>query len=1505
MNDLEPTIDAAGMLPFLLGGLAIAFLLLALEVGRRLARANRVARAVPGDASSRWEELQEDASATVVDWRSGTKSAPLRRSFKQVRKLLRQMLPGARSSYRTPWLLTLGPTASGKTTLLGQSGLVLPLGEPGEIPDTAPSGCNWWLFDRAVAADLAGDLTLRAEGTESSQLAWRGFLQLLKRYRTEHPADGILLVLSAREFLGVAADDTWAQENLAARASVLRRKLLDAQATLGLRLPVFVLVSQCDLVEGYGDFVELLDPELRRETFGWSAPGAFDKPYSPSWVDRVFSSTQRALCLAQLRALTERRSTAGERRLTAFPAALCRLQEPLAIVLNQIFAGGSAEEPAVLRGVYFCGGRGFPTPSSSESPDETSAPPRLKTAGEDHRRVDFLHDLFRAKILYEWNLARPTARALRRRRRLVTVLRSLLVVTLLSLSWLLWNVTQQIPARAKVLAGLLDPIEIGLGGGLLNSDEIAHQLRESRQKISAYSLGFPPVPWPADRELRRSFAQLYSKNTFPAARRALGNGLDQLATKPTRQLSPQVPVLGVETVPEFTLLEQLSAKLGRVENSLRIYDCFVPQGLLCGSPGGIYRLEQDLYGERFEPPNAITQQFVRRVLRQVKVDEYQVEEYAPKLQAKTRQLSRWMFDTLFEHNALVLALDKLDKEINQVTIAAPSGSAVAWTAADAGSGILASSLDGGAGGLSGAGFLGAVGGSGAAGSGAQIDPEALANAAARLLFWIETVDLSLEDVGLNWVHGKSLDLGLQYDRWWRAMGKSRFLGVDMRRELATLGNEGFTTLQSALVAPRSDIGPLLERSPDSGRFVLSAPLQQLRRSLQEFLSQPFSGKQGGGRLLLAGDDEYLSWRADSLRRAVGAFSEYDSSIKALDDDPQGVEVMHSQTALTELANYVLSILEFGQEILRQPALDSNDQLADHLERIATAFLANSDDLVLLQVRLQETLPDPVTCKNCLWQPESAWCQLKKVVEYQREYIFQMMKRMLDAYYPYRVDAGLLASWDGSTGPARTLFSFADTDAAASNFTTWLALVQKLDETYTQALLGAKSSSNCFNHDQNQRRFQLIQSDLQDLANDKPNSAAASLRELVTQTMMTVDGSSCLAALEPRKCFSLATPVSLRNLPCDYFLSRGGDLTDALEQRCSRLGVELARSSYASIRQAFSGGLEGKYPFTADFKTGQSQASRKDVVSFLKIYDDHRAAVDSFLRRAASQPQRGFDFKKLSDCLNSAAPAAACGGSLGTAVSSTATAASAEVSLARLCSCLSTAAKPLRGAKGLLGLCDFMASLATLRDFFDPYLLALVKGPQSALSFPLEVDYRMQRQQREVDANQIIRWAVEVNGQKVPDGSQEVPTEWVQGQPVKLLLGWAQDAPREPYDQPGGPPVVGKTVTFDYQNNWALLTLLGSHQSPTPGICPDILELFIPTIKVGAEPSTQTVAKRQWHWPWNKPSPPPTPPPPRPDREARVFIRVRLLGSDGQAVRVPLPETLQPADFPVEVSLGTW
>jgi len=177
----------------------------------------------------------------------------------------------------------IGPPGAGKTMALKHSGLGFPLAEHyGHEALRGVGGtrdCDWWFTDEAVLLDTAGRYLTQDSDESVDSSAWGEFLKLLRRYRRRRPINGIIVAISLADILD---PDPATQER---HARSIRRRIREIDETLGLRFPVYVMLTKADLVAGFTEFFETLDTAQRNQVWGLSFEAAGNDPQAKKDIE--------------------------------------------------------------------------------------------------------------------------------------------------------------------------------------------------------------------------------------------------------------------------------------------------------------------------------------------------------------------------------------------------------------------------------------------------------------------------------------------------------------------------------------------------------------------------------------------------------------------------------------------------------------------------------------------------------------------------------------------------------------------------------------------------------------------------------------------------------------------------------------------------------------------------------------------------------------------------------------------------------------------------------------------------------------------------------------------------------------------------------------------------------------------------------------------------------------------------------------------------------------------
>lgn len=1374
LRDLVDLSRFGAELPLALAALFGVALVALLALGSLVRRAAREAAAVRLDPPDR------ALGARILDLRAAVPSRAVRRAFRRARGRLDRVASGRSGRYRLPWYLMVGPEGAGKTTALGHAGLELPFGAPQPEPGHTAPDCLWWLFDRGVVLDVAGRLVATADGRASDEPAWRSLLGLVARARSKRPADGVLVALPATALRASAGGaDGPDRQTVRHLARTLRHRLAQAQEVLGMRLPVYLVITRCDRVPGFTAFAESRSPAERDQLFGWSNPATADAPYAGAWIDDALAGIRAAVAATRppappppppgvplLRLVgssvgaVENPAAGAEADAGATPAdlwsrldgGLAELAEPLRITANQIFGESVEAEPFPFRGLYLIGGRRF-----GEHPDDPDAPaaaaaPHAPAAGEvvgtaPHpgaapAAVDFVTDLLAYKAFAEWSLARPTARAARRRRLRLRALQAALVAVALAATVGAAWAARRVRQDAAPLERFLDRVALQLdaaatvGAGAPPANRRAVLAGETRDLLQAatgvpdYRLRsvFLPASWWGGGDVTAVVEGALERVALPSVQAELEARVDGYAARGPEPVArrPRATIESLADVPEYLQLNGFVGDLRRLDVDLYRYRRLAavhgdPDRMLDDFEGlvrSLYQLELRLPGDRAE-------RFWGRVLVPARAPLYEGQERAEALRDQAAAVAQRMYRALFERNRLSRDLDRLAQELAR---------------------------------------LGQI-------AGRPAESEAYYRRLARA---IERTRASLVEPELQWAAGPGFDLGPAHRWMLAAVRDTRLLGPPAADRIEEIGRRRFGVFRDGLAGyETSYTGPLLVVD-DKGeaKLELAQRVVDLQRALTDLVGQPFMGAAPRPPLATAvGPGTYMAWDTARLERAAAfdaAFQEFVAG--GLAAFPATLQPAVRQAALANLGDNMLREVALAQSFPPLPSAFT-DRLREQ------AIRRRVDELVGAAPLLGPRILDRFRTLGL----DAAAHRLGAAVEAEKDSILRPLDDLLAELDLYTPRGGGFGWWDGGPVVAFEAFAVPDAGGLATYLGGQRAIVQRLATNIAEPALTAVATTDVSGLESNPwfGRWRLIVSDLGDYAADTPGNALGELEGFISGTMAEVEVDGCLAAVAPQgACWAAPTPAGLRGGPCDPLVGIRQRLAEQLRGRCLVLVDRHGAAAWRELRREFALRLEGRLPFAAlPALPPPPEVSPAGLRAYFAVYDRHRSLLGQV---PAGSPSFGDALPRV------------------------------------------------RG---------FLTEMDAVRSFFAPFLAD--RKPGAVPSWNVAVDFRVDRgAERGTDperggrplADEIIGWELTLGDKTVARDDPDRTATWSPGQDAVLILRWADDSPSVPVGPLADPAaaVTGRTVGYGYRNLWSLLSLVAAHPAANAPGPPETLRLDVPT-----------------------------------------------------------------------------
>lgn len=357
--------------------------------------------------------LQQEGATQVIG--SGERPEEFRARFTAALQALAglpQLKGRGDPIYALPWYVFIGPGGSGKSAAVRGSGLFTPLFTPGAA-GTPTANYDWWVSKAALVLDTAGRYTTQGN-VEQDRAEWYRLLMLLRQYRDREPLTGLVVAVAA-DWLATQPED-----GVRATASTVRDRVEEAIQKLGADFPVYLLVTKCDLLEGFGEFLVKLPPQMAEQCLGYvDEPGAatpYEKGRGTPAAERLreaLDTIYRRLHTARAALLDANVPEQLRPPIFCFPEEFRALSPAVLAFAEPLLNEAVKYHTPLFRGIFFT--------SALQSPQRISLLRRRLAAdspaqpGVEAHKPYFLTDLLSHVLPRDRNLVAVTPEAHRRR----------------------------------------------------------------------------------------------------------------------------------------------------------------------------------------------------------------------------------------------------------------------------------------------------------------------------------------------------------------------------------------------------------------------------------------------------------------------------------------------------------------------------------------------------------------------------------------------------------------------------------------------------------------------------------------------------------------------------------------------------------------------------------------------------------------------------------------------------------------------------------------------------------------------------------------------------------------------------------------------------------------------------------------------------------------------------------------------------------------------------------
>lgn len=1270
-------------------------------------------------------------------------------TFLRTLSFLRDRLDNLTYKYQLPWYLMVGATNSGKSTLLEFGGMSLPVGMPDfGIKDPHPA-CRWWFFNRAVVLDIHGSLVIEDHKATANERGWRSILSLLGRYRAKRPLDGIILTIPASELYG---KERLSPESLNSRAKFLAHKLMAAQHLLGLRLPVYVIVTKCDILPGFQSFCHELPLAQRHNMMGWSAPYALHTAYTPYWVDEAFQNISENLSTLRLEILSHGVADENKDGIFVLTQEFSSLKNGLKFYLDHIFKSSAYEESLMLRGIYFCGDSGIQNlpagvtiteelgnesednilradltlstqsrnPGMSELWGENidmtvdratrarfSTPEESQYSDSPSRHIFFARDIFESKIFFESGLAYPIYSRLVSANRNINLAKAGMVAFVGIGTFGMLNAYENFMKNRDFLMPVLGKVHSVLAqispspSGESRATEIlfdtqAKSLLEMMNHIHRASFfsffipssWFSPLQDHLNSSLKISYEQIVLRTIYMDL---LLKARDVLNMRPGNMaLPPQSKTTSISAL----LLPPSTAEFQQI----KAYVEQVAQLILhidkynhlrdSADPTLLVELVEYTFNMQLPAEFSASYQRFRKVLQEAPYPSIDLKPYYPIAQNSLQGLYNHFLNTLFS----------------------------------------------------------------------PVDPQSLLGQLRYLVYAIgknqsnQPLNLDLirgfitgleanlptpGTAGHSWIDGPYFDPGPEFSD---LMGKINDLppfGPVFVDRLAQQTNGIYTAFHQELTEMNRFLVPPTALTANKP-ILPSEGIFNLQRSLVKLFSEPFMAKTNGEVFVTqVSENKLVFWNQKLIEDATALIKRYETFVeKELDSFPAQLRETLKQIALQNLQLNIVSHIAKAQNFVDVP---QNNQFGDANEELLRTKIGDTVALNPQFIKLLETL-------NHI-HSGTLFINLQNLLGILSMRLLEKVDALLVSYTPYAVRNNNFDWWDGKSFVFLDGFAVHDQEELKTYLDQQRQHIHHLAIDYAQPLItfltsdvmkGFSGKKGLIN------RWKRIIDQLSQYEKQRPDNTITSLENFIVR-----DTSS----LTMNNCFQKLSLTDAKQNSGDFFLDRRIQLKRALIARCEISKRQETIQNYEKLVSVFNESFRDKFPFVGENASqSQGEVDPTDLQNFFRLYHDFGDNPKDILEQVYQ---------------------------LG---------------------------EPAKEAY------QFLKQMEDIKTFFRHFLNS--KSPNDVPSFDFSIDFRV-NQENETGGNMIIDWSISpTETTKISNTDKKRVGRWSYGNPITMTFRWPDSSETEPFLDKAQPfmKVEQQTVTFTYPGQWSLFWMLRSQQA---------------------------------------------------------------------------------------------
>lgn len=1052
------------------------------------------------------------------------------------------------AQYRLPWYMVIGCEESGKSTFIDGAQLELPIGEPVDAVTSELSPVNWTFFDEAVVADVRGDLLLRKDSTNSDEGQWTYVLNLFKFHRPKRPLDGIILTIPANE---VMVNGTFSKDDISERGRAIYAKLWKLQNTLGMRVPIYVVITKSDMIPGFSELVAQLPQPKRNEMLGWSSPYDINTAFNPQWVDVIFKKLRNNF--NQLRAAVFTRDLVTDRRMgnALLPMELSAMKETMGLYISALFKESSYHDSFLFRGVYFTG--------LGDNQDLIEFLQKQEETGNTEHKDDpelgklvFVKDLFSQKIFQEYPLAEPNTRLLVSTNKALNMAK--VIGGFVAIIWAagLFNTYSGLKTSNENLMPSLNLINDAIIGvneraSSDNPRKLEKYLNVQSERVMAefvkvdagksFSI-FMPASWfsPLDEKIERSFTSAYDTIVLPSLSGALKERIRTVVSKdsgvqPASKSTRAFP--NPMDSPSFGRMQQFVNEIAQLENNIHAFNRL----RTTTSVQDLGRLTKYLFNRDLPRQFYSNSDYYRKALENIFGEQIFIEQHTEAAQEKIKILYRNFLLEVFDVKQNLPVLIGLRDQLNAITH---------YSAYK------------------------------------KMDEKDLRQLAEKA---ISFADLAVSGK-LAWLSKPLFDPGGRYNDMMDQVISSLLLGRNIATNMGRAANLAYSRYRLKLSDLRSEITGTFF-SVENGQLVSepSVGVISLIDSLSSFLNEPFMAPVDSFQVQFKiPPSRMLFWDDVTLNKAVNVIAAYDDFVaKRLVAYNPTLQEFFKEMGRNAVRKKVVNFVALGQSYQAEP-LNMTDFGARELLKKQVANIALATPLFAKIMGVFDDGSYVITTAN-----------LRELLINQNYGVLEKVNQLLSVDNLYSANEEELLWWEGAEMIGFKIFNVSDGNDMKDYLAKQRFSITFLANEMAKPILGMLSQPFLSGVPMDLplvNKWTRIVAVLADYENKVPGNSLQVLEQFLTKDINEITLSNCLEQTGDFDKYGRSG---------DYFLDVRNHYFESVEKQCENIGLKDAVMKYNKAARFFNANLAGKFPFTEKLDDAPDAGS-DDVATFFKVFN---------------------------------------------------------------------------------------------------------------------------------------------------------------------------------------------------------------------------------------------------------------------------------------------------------------